>query len=331
MMHRRTFLKATAAAATGGLLTACGREPSAASEAATSAPAHLDRIGVNLFTIPHLLEQDFAGAMAKLAGIGYKELEFFGPYPFSVPEVHARWNAVTGALGFTQSGYFGVSAREVRDLLDGHGLSTPSMHIDLDTLTTRLDNVAEAAHVLGQRYAGPSAIPAEKRQSLDGYKRTADEFNALGMRMQEVGLQLLYHNHGYGLVAMEGEIPLQVFIERTDPTYVVLEMDIYWTTAGGADPIAYLEAYPDHYRLMHIKDMTEVVRFEGDGGDPQQWIELFPYMADAGSGVLDLPRILATARRTGIRHFYLERDRAEDPDTTLQNSYTFLSTVDLDG
>ena len=55
---------------------------------------------------------------------------------------------------------------------------------------------------------------------------------------------------------------------------------------GGADPVQYLESYPERYHLMHLKDMKEKVRFSGDGGDPGQWIELFPYMTNADNGIL---------------------------------------------
>jgi len=197
----------------------------------------------------------------------------------------------------------------------------------MKTLQTRLDDEAEAAHALGQRYAGIAAIRPEERKSLDDYKRIADEFNEIGARMAAVVLTFLYHNHGYGLVEMEGTIPFQLLLERTDPKLVALEMDVYWMTAGRADPVAYLDAYPGRFPLMHIKDMTEPVHFAGDGGDPSQWIELFPYMADAGSGVLDLVAILTQARKSSVEHFYLERDLASDADTTLEKSYQYLSSL----
>ena len=324
-MDRRDFIKSAAAAAAGSLMAACETQSEA-----PAAPARLERIGVGLFTIPHLLEENFAEAMQKLAHIGYKEVEFFGPYPFSVPEAHEAWRPVAETIGLSQSGYFGLTPQQVRTILDENGLASPSMHIDMKTLQTRLDAVAEAAHTLGQRYAGIAAIPSEARKTLDDYKRIADEFNELGRRMDEVGLTFLYHNHGYGLVEMEGEIPFNVLLERTDANLVVLEMDIYWMTAGRADPAAYLEAYPGRFRLMHLKDMTEPVRFAGDGGDPTQWIALFPYMADAGSGVLDLAAILTQARKAGVQHYYLERDLAAQADITLENSFHYLSSLEFE-
>ncbi|MEZ4699136.1 MAG: TIM barrel protein [Rhodothermales bacterium] len=319
MMTRRTFL---AAGASATVLAACQQTP-------TPAVAHLDRVGLGLFTIPRLLNDDFSGTLAMLAGIGYKELEFFGPYTYSVPEAHAYWNPIGEQLGIPKTGYFGYTPQEIRSMLDEHGLTSPSMHIDLPSLRQSLGPMLEAATTIGQRYAGISNIPEADRPNLDGYKRMADEFNEIGAKMKDAGVKLLYHNHGYGLVEMEGEIPLQVVLERTDPDLVAFEMDVYWTVAGGADPVAYLEAYPNHYRLMHLKDMKEAVRFAGDGSDAQQWIDLFPYMSDAGDGVLDLPGILSAARRVGVQHFYLERDIAENPKATLENSYRYLSTVDL--
>ena len=324
MTTRRDFLKHAAVATAAGLVTA-----RAEGQTVDRAAARLDRIGVQLFSVPKLLERDFAGTMKMLAGIGFKEIEFFGPFPFSVPSAQERWNAITPSLGFKGSGYFGLTAKQVRGILDRNGLSSPSMHVDLDTMRARLGDVAEAAQVLGQRYAGIASIPVEERRTLDGYKRVADEFNAIGARAEKLGLTFLYHNHGYGLKEMEGQIPFKVVLERTDPKLVAMEMDIYWTTAGGADPVAYLDSYPGRFRLMHVKDMAKRVRFSGGGDDPAQWEELFPFMTTAGNGVLDLRSILSHARRCGVRHFYVEQDLAPHPEQDLRKSFRYLGALEL--
>ena len=76
--------------------------------------------------------------------------------------------------------------------------------------------------------------------------------------------------------------------------------------------------------------MAKNVRFSGDGGDSKQWIELFPYLADAGSGVLDLRTILSHAKKSGVEHFIVERDLAPNPDEALEKSYKYLSLLNLD-
>jgi sugar phosphate isomerase/epimerase len=300
MNNRRAFLQTTGLAIAGSVAGIYANQPTGiATSTPPTAPKLLDRIGIGLFTIPKLLEQDFAATMKMLAEIGYKEIEFYGPYSFSAPAAQERWKAVSASVGFSGSGYFGRTAAQVKEILARNGLTTPSMHTDLHTLRTRMSELAAAAHTVGHRYVVLPSIPDEERRTLDGHKKIADEFNQIGASAAKAGLRFTYHNHGYGLVEMEGRIPLRLILERTDPKLVDFQMDIYWTTAGGADPIAYLKEHPNRYRSMHVKDMAKKMRFSGDGGDSKQWIALFPNINDAGSGVLDLRAILTQARQSG--------------------------------
>jgi sugar phosphate isomerase/epimerase len=298
-VNRRDFLTVTTAA---GLVSVATRR------AAARRPVEpLRRVGLQLFTIPKLLDRDFAGALKLVADIGYKEVQLFGPYPFSAPTAHERWKPVSSALGLNASGFYGLSPRELKAVLDRNSLSAPAMHVDMDTLRTRLSEAADAADALDTKYIGISSIPADERRTLDGYKRAADEFNQIGARASKLGVRFTYHNHGYGWTELEGQIPLRVVLDRVD----------------------LLDTYRGRYRLMHVKDMKQRVRFRGDGGDEAQWVELFPYMTDAGSGVLDLPAILGHAKRSGVEHFFVEQDLATNPEESLRKSYRFLSGLDL--
>jgi sugar phosphate isomerase/epimerase len=118
-----------------------------------------------------------------------------------------------------------------------------------------------------------------------------------------------------------------LILENTDPLHVYFQMDIYWMTAGGVDVVQYLDKYAGRFRLMHVKDMTKEVRFSGDGGDPQQWMELFPYLADAGSGVIDIKNVVSHAMKSGVEHFIVERDLAPNGLDDLKKSYSYLSTL----
>ena len=324
MPTRREFLVTTGAAA-AALATGCR---TVAGSAASPATNRLGRLGVGLFTVPKALERDFDGTLAMIAGLGYQEVELYGPYPFSVSAAQEGWKRTGAALGFTGSGFFGRTAKQVRESLDRHGLASPSMHVDFETLRDRLDQVGAAAHEIGWKYVGIAAIPEERRKTLDDYRRMADELNAIGARARPMGIKVLYHNHGYGLAPMEGQIPARVLFDRLDPSVVALEMDVFWTVAGGADPVELLDTYPRLYRLMHVKDMIRQARFTR-GGDQQDWIALFPLMTTAGAGVLDLPRILGHARRNGVEHFYVEQDLAADPPAQLGASIRALRGMTL--
>ena len=79
--------------------------------------------------------------------------------------------------------------------------------------------------------------------------------------------------------------------------------------------------------MIHVKQIEKKVRFSGDGGDPKQWIELFPYMTTAGNGVLDLKSILGKAKQSGVEHFFVEQDMVAEPEIALKKSYDYLASL----
>lgn len=328
MLTRRKFIQTAALTTTGALLTG-DVTAHALAQRTSQPPQHklIPRVGIQLFSVPKGLEADFPGTLKMLAGMGYKEVEFYGPYSFSTQAAKDHWNAVTPSLGFSGSGFFGRSAGEVKTILTDSGLSAPSMHTDLDTLQTAMDPLAEAAHTLGSTYVVLPSIPQEKRKTLDDYRKMADVFNDIGEKAKKAGVRFAYHNHGYGWKAVNGQVPIRLVLDNTYASLVFFEMDLFWTTAGGADPVQLLNQYRTRYRLLHIKDMTKEVHFSGDGGDPKQWIELFPYMTSAGSGVLKLKNILMTAVGTGVKHFIVEQDMVANPEVALKKSYDFIASI----
>lgn len=259
--------------------------------------------------------------------MGYKEIEIYGPYPFSSAAAHERWDAVTPSLGFSGSGFYGRTAKEFRKLLDDHGLKATSGHIDLVSLENKMPEIGEAARTLGLECLGISAIPGDLRTSLDDYKKMADTFNTIGENAQKEGFKFIYHNHGYGLHPMDRQIPLDIILDGTDPELVFFEMDIYWTTAGGANPVEYLKKYKNRYIAMHLKDMKEITTFKGDGGTSDQWIELFPLMTSVGKGAMDIPAIVDAAQKSGVKHFFVEQDVVANPKVALKESIDYLKTL----
>lgn len=308
-------------------ILASGTIPILGFEACIPEYGKLKSIGIQLFSIPKLLEKDLRGAINMLSRMGYKEVELYGPFPFSSDSAKSRWKSVTPKLGFEGSGFFNQNIVEFNTILKEFDLKATSAHIDLETLQTRMPQLGEAARILGLECVGIPSIPGDKRTSLDDYKKMADEFNKIGEQAKKEGLKFIYHNHGYGLKEIEGKTPLNVIIENTDPNLVYLEMDIYWTTAGGANPLHYLESYPNRYFAMHLKDMKKLVHFSGDGGTSDQWIELFPYMTAVGSGVLDIKSIVQTGKKMGVKHFYVEQDMVDHPENVLMRSIEYLKAI----
>ena len=317
MKNRRAFLKSAGALATSLSLGSLSEVMAQLKQE--------NKLGIQLFSIPKMLSENFEGGLKMLAAQGYKELELFGPYPFSAESAQKGWEAAGKMLGFSGSGYFGKSATEVKKLLKENGLTTPGTHTDLDTLENNMGALGEAAQIMGWKYVTLPAIPDDRRKTLDDYKRIADAFNKIGENAKKNGLKFGYHNHGYGLKSQNGVMPLEIILKNTDPNLVFFEMDIFWTTCGGVDPIELLNKYPNRYKMLHLKDMKEKKQFAGDGGSIGDWIPMFPLMASAGDGVLDLKGIVKRAKEVGVEHYFVEQDMVANPDVALKRSADFLT------
>jgi sugar phosphate isomerase/epimerase len=275
---RREFIRTLGAA---GIAIAC---PGALR---TAHGARLDRIGLQLYTVRGVLQRDFEGTLARVAEIGYKEVEF--------------------------AGYFKHSPADVRAMLDRHGLTAPAVHngsIAPDDWKAALD----AANVIGHKYIVVPWIPQERRMTLDGYKRVAEDFNRAAQTARDAGVQFAYHNHDFEFQRMEGRIPFDVLLESTDPKLVQYEIDLYWITKGGQDPLAYFARWPGRVPLVHVKDSM---------GGPEH------KMVDVGAGKIDWKRIFAKRDQAGIKHFFVEHDQPPQPLEDIAVSYRYLKQLEF--
>ena len=133
--------------------------------------------------------------------------------------------------------------------------------------------------------------------------------------MLREGVQFAYHNHDYEFAPLEGQIPYDLLLERTDPSVVRLEMDLYWTFKGGASPVEYFERYPGRFHLLHVKDMDSTPR---------------RFFADVGKGVIDFKSIFAQSRKAGVRHYFVENDEpAGSPFDSLRVSFEYLRRLEF--
>lgn len=288
---------------------------------------HTD-IGIQLFSLPKLLEKDFEGGIKMLHKMGYRELELYGPFDFSVDKAKEHWSAIAKNIGFSGSGYLGHSLEEAQAIFKQYDMSIPSIHADLDTMISNMEGFARAREILGFTYVTLPAMPREYITSdLEGYKKMSEIFNIVGESAKKVGLKFAYHNHGYGFQEVDGKFPIEVLFDRTDPELVFLELDVFWTIAGRANPVEYLKKYKGRYHMIHLKDMKPISHFSGNGSDPSQWTALFPKMTTAGDGDLDLEEIVKVAKETGVKHFFVEQDMVLEPKTALKRSIDYISQL----
>lgn len=321
-MNRKHFLKSVSFLTIGAtlptsLLTNCSHSMN-----------KLEAIGLGLFSVPKLLENDLEAGIKALAKLGITEFETYGPYSFSDERNKKFWAEVTPDLGFSASGFYGKSALEFKQMINDHGIIVPALHTDLFTLEEHMGALAEATNTLGAQYVVLPSIPDDERTSRDDYKRMVERFNKIGENAINEGIRFAYHNHGYGLIADEtGTAPIDLIFEGTDPETVFFEMDLFWTVAGKADPQVLLKKHSGRFKMLHIKDMQELAHFSGDGSTPDQWMELFPQLVAAGEGVIPINDIIKVASENGVDHYFIEHDFAPDPINNIGSAAEFLKSL----
>ncbi len=248
----------------------------------------LDRIGLQLYTLRRELARDFTGTLAAVAAIGYQEVEF--------------------------AGYFGRKPAEVKAAVEQAGLRAPAAHVPISSLRRDWNGALEQARIVGHEYLVVAWIPVEERRTLDGYRRIAGLFNRAGAEARGAGITFAYHNHDFELAPIDGRLPLDVLLQETDPKDVAFEMDLYWITKGGGDPLAYFARHPGRFPLVHVKDSR---------GAPRH------IMADVGSGIINFRRVFAQRARAGFRHFLVEHDEPADPFASIRASLDYLKRLEF--
>ncbi len=244
-------------------------------------------LGIQLYTVRNDLKTDFPGVLGKLAAMGYKEVEG----------------------GFTDSGeidFNGGPVEKVRKMLTGAGLTMPSCHFPVPGNDAEWNASIDRAHKLNLQYM-LCAGPPGGTDSLDAWKRASDFFNNLGKLCRNAGIQFAYHNHNHEFRVYDGVIAYDQLLKSTDPGLVKMELDCFWMTFAGKDPVEYMHKYPGRFPLLHIKGLKAGYKpttghFEGN-----------PF-TEVGEGVIDWKRIFEAAHRVGgLKHYYVEQDQWDRP------------------
>jgi sugar phosphate isomerase/epimerase len=239
-------------------------------------------ISVQLYSLRDEAAKDFEGVLRKLGDVGF--------------------------VGVELAGFHDLTPKEYTGIVKESGLVTSSAHLtDLspDGLNAALDDLQE----IGCDVAVCAFLPPERFADLDSIQRSADALNTANDIARARGLSLGYHNHWWEFSTnLDGQTAWAALIERLDET-VFAELDIYWTTLGGADPRQVIADLGDRLWLLHVKD--------GPCDAPES-----PMVA-VGSGTLDIPAILTSAP-TAKWHI-VELDRcATDMFTAIADSYRYL-------
>jgi sugar phosphate isomerase/epimerase len=192
--------------------------------------APIGKPGVQLYTVRDQMQNDVQSTLAKVAEIGYQEVEF--------------------------AGYFGHDPAEIRGWLDEFGMSAPAAHIGFDAMQNDAASVIAAGKTVDHEFIVVPSMPDKLRGSIDGYKTFVKELNRLGKICTDSGMRLAYHNHDFEFEVIDGTVPFDIILVESDPDLIDLEIDLFWTIKGGHKPTEYFDEYPGRFKLCHVKDMA---------------------------------------------------------------------------
>lgn len=288
---RKDFLKATAAFAGISFTT----------RLAAANPLGLP-IGLQPYTVRNDLKDDFPGTLRKIVAMGYQEIEVSGGEEYGV--------------------FYGHKPAELRKILDDAGLRVPSCHFGAPKDDAGWDQYIEDAHNLGLQYM-LSTTRNEWKTSLDGWKQTGAFFNRLAEKSRKAGVGFAYHNHNFEYKVYDGITAYDELLRSSDKDLVKMQMDCFWTTFAGKDPVAYFHQYPGRFPMLHIKDLKP-------GYAPTTGAFKGNPFTEVGKGVIDWERIFAAAPEAGVKHYYVEQDMWDGPSLeSAQISIDYLKKLTI--
>lgn len=250
-------------------------------------------IGLQLYSIRDAMAEDVKSALAKVAEIGYANLE---------------------TASYSDGNLYGMPAAEFRKMAEDAGLKITGAHLGAgysqQTEADRLEWWKKAMDTHAAIDCENVVIPSvgfSDETTLDDVKAVTEYFNKVGDMASQRGLRLSYHNHARELESRDGQVILDYLIDNTDASLVSYELDVYWATVGGANPAEYIEKYSGRFPLLHIKDESII----------------------GESGKIDFEPIFKAAYRNGMEEFYVEVEKNTlPPEICVERSFDFLDVAD---
>ncbi len=281
-MNRREFINNALAGSLGGLaisqLGFTGR---------VGGGKQIKKIGLQLYTVRNEMEKDVEGTLAKVAAIGFKEVEF--------------------------AGYYNRTPLQIKSILKINGLSSPSAHTNLAAMKSKdWQQTLDATREIGHDYLVLAYLFPQERQKLDDYKQIIEVMNRAAEDCKKVGIQFAYHNHDFEFQMMDGQIPYEMILKETDSKLVKMELDLYWITKAKQQPEKYFAMYPDRFELFHVKDMDNT---------PKE------FFTEVGRGVIDFTRIFQMKNSGVKHYFVEQDQTPGAALDSIKISYDYLHAL----
>lgn len=252
-------------------------------------------VALQLYSIRSIAQVDFKAALKAAKDMGYDAVEFAGLY--------------------------GNSAKDVKQMCEDLGITPISAHVPYRDMLANPDLLADYA-ALGCNFVAIPYLSEEDRPGTEGFAAVIENAKMLGRRAKELGMRLLYHNHDFEFVKIDGKYALDILYDEVPAEYLATELDTCWVRVGGEDPVKYVDKYAGRAPIVHLKDyvggktdsMYELIGIDKKANADEKKFEFRP----VGSGVQDFPSILAASKRAGAEWVVVEQDKPSEGMTDVE-------------
>jgi sugar phosphate isomerase/epimerase len=269
--NRRNFLK-TATLGSLGVL--------ALSKISCTSASGIPNPGIQLYTIRDAMAENPREALAKIAGLGYKNLEL---------------------AGYGDGKFYGMAPDEFQKVVEDLDMKIISSHTGVEVKgvdTGNAEKMAEDHAKIGVKYCVQPWLVPERRKTADMYRQFVSELNLVAEVMKKHGIMFGYHNHDFEFMEVDGIIPFyDIYLKDTDPKLITFELDLYWATKAGHNPIDLFKKYPGRFELWHVKDMEQ--------SDEK-------FFAPVGTGSINFQEIFQHQEEAGMKYYFVEQDATRD-------------------
>lgn len=247
-------------------------------------------IALQLYSVREDMEKDFEGTLQKVKKMGYDGVEF--------------------------AGLFGKSAAEVKEFVEKYDLVPISAHVPFVDMMADPEKVLGDYAAIGCRFVAIPYLTEEYRPGTDGFQKTIDGARLLGEIAKKKGMQLLYHNHDFEFVKLDGKYALDVLYDTIPASLLQTELDTCWVKVAGEDPCAYLRKYAGRAPVVHLKDfyksgdskegMYELIGIQSTEKAAQRSAFEFRPL---GKGMQDMAALLQASEDAEAQWVVVEQDR----------------------
>ena len=265
-------------------------------------------VALQLFSVRDDMSADFEGTLRKVKELGFQGVEF--------------------------AGLFGHDAETVKKLLEEIGLEAVSAHISIDEFLANPESVIDTYVKIGCKYAAIPYLVQGRRPGEAKWEQTVEEIKKIAVMAKAKGLQLMYHNHDFEFVEINGKYALDELYDTISPDLLETEIDTCWVNVAGVNPASYVRQYAGRATILHLKDfaggktdnMYELIGIESDKPKYTKAFEFRPI----GYGKQDVPTLLEAAEAAGTKWLVVEQDSpsmGKTPIECAQMSINYLKTL----